>query len=82
MATLYIAAIAESHEDGSLYSSILTGKSEEELVRKVNAYFDEEKAEGHSVSGFPISSLSEANDTFADTYDDREYRITTTIEEI
>lgn len=82
MKKLYIAAIAESHEDGSLYSSILTGKSEEELVHKINAYFDEEKAEGHTVSGFPISSLSEANDMFADTYDDREYRITNTFEPI
>ena len=72
---IYIAAIAEI-ASGDLYNYIITGSSEEELIEKVNNFFEEEECEEHPVEDSHFSSVSEFDGLWTtDIYNDREYHV-------
>lgn len=79
---IYIAAIAET-AGGDLYNCIITSSSEEELIEKVNDFFEEEECEGHPVEDSHFSSVSEFDGLWTtDIYNDREYHVVACIREI
>lgn len=80
--TIFIAAISEKDSNDSLYSCLVHANSEKALVREVNAFFDEEKAEGHPVceedgkTPLRFGSLDEIDSTnVTDVNGDREYTL-------
>lgn len=80
--TIFIAGIAEKDSNGDMYSCLIHADSEKALVSKVNAFFDEEEAEGHSVceedgeTPLRFSGLSEINGcNIMDIDRDREYSL-------
>lgn len=74
--SIFIASIAERDSNGDLYSCLLHGKTESELVEKVNNFFEEEKEEGHEVPDAVFSSVSEIDSmSLTDVYEDREYAL-------
>lgn len=76
MNPIYAASIAEVHEDGDLYSSLFTG-DEKTVIKSVNGFFEEEKAEGHDALPEPFTSLAEIDGCdIQDRYGDRRYRLT------
>lgn len=81
--TIFIAGIAEKDGNGDMYSCLLHADTEKSLVAQVNAFFDEEEAEGHPVyvedgkSPLRFSDLAEINGSnIMDAYGDREYSLT------
>lgn len=82
MGKLYIATIAEVHEDLDIFLSVFTGTSKK-VINDVNRYFEEEKSEGHPTREAPFDTVDEMNgfDSFDDE-DDRHYHIMVTITDV